>query len=58
MAYLVNAGGTFHPLEAASMSGAEQVVFTSTLGTFSGDLKGTINGDPLSHPITMYGTVR
>lgn len=55
-AYLVNAEGTFHVLEAARMFGVEQVVFSSTIGTFSRDLKGAISDDSLQHPVTMYGT--
>jgi len=56
MAYMVNADGTFHVLEAARMFGVEQVVFSSTIGTFSRDLRGAIDDDSLQHPVTMYGT--
>ena len=56
VAYMVNGEGTFHVLEAARMFGVEQVVFSSTIGTFSQDLAGGISDDSLQHPITMYGT--
>lgn len=56
-AYMVNANGTFHVLEAARMFGAS-VVFASTTATFGPGLSHMVNEDTVQRPISMYGVTK
>ena len=56
-AYMVNANGTFHVLEAARMFGAS-VVFASSTATFGPGLSHRVNEDTVQRPISMYGVTK
>ncbi|MBI2934019.1 MAG: NAD-dependent epimerase/dehydratase family protein [Chloroflexi bacterium] len=57
-AYSVNAGGTFHVLEAAKLFGVKRVIFLSTIATFGPGLPERVSDDAPQRPTTMYGVTK
>ncbi len=57
-AYQVNASGTYHILEAASLLGIGRVVFTSTIATYGPGVPATVDEETPQRPTTMYGTTK
>jgi threonine 3-dehydrogenase len=53
--FQANVVGTYNVLEAARLFGVEQVLFTSTLGTFGIGFDDIIDDETLQRPVTMYG---
>jgi nucleoside-diphosphate-sugar epimerase len=57
-AYQVNAGGTFHILEAAKLFNVERVIFLSTIATYGPGITQKVNEDTIQMPISMYGVTK
>lgn len=57
-AYMVNANGTFHVLEAARLFGVKTVVFLSTIATYGPGLPERVGDDAIQRPTTMYGVTK
>lgn len=56
-AFYTNVAGTFHVLEAARLFGVEQVLFTSSIGSYGLDVQGDVADDyTIQRPVSMYGT--
>ena len=54
-----NAMGTFHVLEAARLFDVPQVIFASSLGTYSSDIQGDTIGDAtIQRPQLFYGMTK
>ncbi len=54
-----NALGTFYVLEAARLFGVEQVIFSSSVGTYGYDLpSGPLTDDTLQRPALFYGATK
>jgi len=57
-AYMVNANGTFHILEAARLFGVKTVMFLSTIATYGPGLPDRVGDDTIQRPTTMYGVTK
>lgn len=57
-AYMANANGTFHVLEASRFFNVKTVVFLSTIATFGPGLGETVGDDDTQRPTTMYGVTK
>jgi threonine 3-dehydrogenase len=57
-AFMVNANGTFHVLEAARLFGVKQVIYTSTMATYGPGVPDRVSEDVIQMPITMYGVTK
>jgi len=57
-AYMVNANGTFHILEAARLFGVEKVIFLSTITTYGSGIPERVNDDVVQRPQTIYGVTK
>ncbi len=57
-AYTVNAGGTFHILEAARLFEVKTVVFLSSIATYGPGLPPRVGDDAVQRPTTMYGVTK
>lgn len=57
-AYMVNANGTFHVLEAARLFDVEKVIFLSTVATYGPGLPDRVGDDAVQRPTTMYGVTK
>ena len=54
-----NALGTFYVLEAARLFGVEQVIFSSSVGTYGYDLpSGPLTDDTIQRPALFYGATK
>jgi len=57
--FRANAMGTFHVLEAARLFDVEQVLFSSTIGTYANDIQGdAIDDYTLQRPQLFYGCTK
>jgi threonine 3-dehydrogenase len=57
--FRANAMGTFHVLEAARLFDVQQVLFSSTIGTYANDLQGdAIDDYTLQRPQLFYGCTK
>jgi len=57
-AYMVNANGTFHVLEAARLFDVKKVIYLSTAATYGPGLPERISDDEVQKPTTMYGVTK
>lgn len=58
-AFRANAFGTFHVLEAARLSGIEQVIFSSSIATYGPGIQEDVIGDnTLQRPQLFYGATK
>jgi threonine 3-dehydrogenase len=57
-AYMVNANGTFHVLEAARLFDVGTVVFASSMATFGMGLASSVSDDAAQKPSTVYGVIK
>lgn len=57
-AYMVNANGTFHVLEAGRLFGVEKVIFMSTIATYGSGIPERVNDDVVQRPQTIYGVTK
>lgn len=57
-AWEANATGTYNLLEAASLLGIRQVVFTSTIATFGPGVARTVDESTQQRPTTLYGLTK
>ncbi len=58
-AFRANALGTFHVLEAARLFGIEQVIFSSSIGTYGPGIQEDVIGDhTLQRPQLFYGATK
>lgn len=57
-AYMVNANGTFHVLEAARLFDVKKVIYLSTAATYGPGLPERISDDEVQRPTTIYGVTK
>jgi len=57
-AYMVNASGTFHILEAARLFDTSAVIFASTTATFGPGSPKMVHDDTVQRPASMYGVTK
>jgi len=57
-AYMTNANGTLHVLEAARLFEVEQVIFVSSIATYGPGVAECVNEDVIQRPTTMYGVTK
>lgn len=57
-AYMVNAGGTFHILEAARLFNVGSVILLSTIATYGPGVPARVGDDVVQRPTTMYGVTK
>ena len=57
-AYMVNANGTFHVLEAARLFDVGKVIFLSTIATYGPGVPERVDDDVVQLPTTMYGVTK
>jgi len=57
-AYMVNANGTLHVLEAARLFDVKKVIYLSTAATYGPGLPERISDDEVQRPTTMYGVTK
>jgi len=58
-AFDTNVIGTYNVLEAARLGGVKQVIFSSTIATYSKDLPSTpVNDSTIQRPTSMYGSTK
>jgi len=57
-AYMVNANGTFHVLEAARLFDVKKVIYLSTAATYGPGLPERVSDDEVQKPTTMYGVTK
>ena len=57
-AYHVNAGGTFHVLEAARLFKVKRVIYLSTIASYGLGIPDIVNEDTIQMPISMYGVTK
>jgi len=57
-AYHVNAGGTFHVLEAARLFKVKRVIYLSTIASYGLGISDIVNEDTIQMPISMYGVTK
>jgi len=57
-AYMVNAGGTFHILEAARLFDVGSVMLLSTIATYGPGIPPRVGDDVVQRPTTMYGVTK
>lgn len=57
-AYMVNANGTFHVLEAARLFGVGKVIFLSTIATYGPGVPERVDDNVVQLPTTMYGVTK
>jgi threonine 3-dehydrogenase len=57
--FQANVAGTFHVLEAARLEKVAKVIYSSTIATYSKDIRGDVIDDfTLQRPTTMYGATK
>ncbi len=57
-AYMVNANGTFHVLEAARLFSVEKVIFLSSIASYGLGTPERVTDDEVQLPTTMYGITK
>lgn len=57
-AYMVNANGTFHVLEAARLFSVEKVIFLSSIASYGLRISERVTDDEVQLPTTMYGVTK
>ncbi|MFH1034794.1 MAG: NAD-dependent epimerase/dehydratase family protein [Pseudomonadota bacterium] len=57
-AHSINAGGTYHALEAARLFGVRKFIFSSSMGVYGTGHDGHVADDTVQQPVIMYGVTK